>query len=175
MSVVPWAGDVPKAFPGVPVDQPVAIIEPDAGREQRFATVRNPSHAIRIRAYVQRTQIPLPRVPEERVLIGASRVGTQQRAGSSGRGDRRMVRMTAIHPKADLAAGIQHHQLRSLFGFILPHDQRRAAVVAQMNVLAIVLRKWANHTGEFTLNHVTIVAPRLPIRASDNLTYGPIQ
>src|SRR6266550_3503061 len=103
--MIAGAGNIPEAFACIPVDQSIAMIISEAGREQRFASLRNPSHAMRIGTYVQRAQLPLPRVQEERVLVGAARVRTQQRAGSFGRCKRRMDRMIAIHPEAEFAAG----------------------------------------------------------------------
>ena len=88
-------------------------------------------------------------------MVGTALIGKQQRACTSRCGYGRMNGMVAIHPEAHFAAGIQHDQLRSLFRFILPYDQRRAAIVAQMHVLETVLPKRADRILQFTV-HVDV-------------------
>src|SRR6266516_6139427 len=81
--MIAGAGNIPEAFACIPVDQSIAMIISEAGCEQRISSLRNPSHAVRVGANLQRTQLPVARVPEEGILVGTALIGKQQRACTS--------------------------------------------------------------------------------------------
>src|SRR5204863_168373 len=73
--MIAGAGNIPEAFACIPVDQSIAMIISEAGCEQRLSSLRNPSHPVRVGANLQRTQLPVARVPEEGILVGTGFIG----------------------------------------------------------------------------------------------------